>query len=196
MKIHALAICLATMLAAAANAETYEFDAGHTEVRFIWDHAGVSTQSGEWRDIKGTVNFDPKKPNDTKVNVTIAADSVSTGVTKLDDHLKSGDFFDSKKYPEIRFVSTGVKQTGKTAVQLTGNLTIKNQTHPVTLDVSLVHMGKHPVGAYIDHYKGEWLGVKATGRVLRSQFDVGRGAPLTSDWIVLEINTEMKAKGS
>ena len=196
MKFQALAIFLAASLATAVNAETYEFDAGHTEVRFIWDHAGVSTQSGEWRDIKGTVDFDPKKPNDTKVNVTIAANSVSTGVTKLDDHLKSKDFFDAKKYPEIRFVSTGVKQTGKTAVQLVGNLTIKNQTHPVTLDVSLVHMGKHPVAAYIDRYKGEWLGVKATGRVLRSQFDVGRGAPLTSDWIVLEINTEMKAKGS
>ena len=77
---------------------------------------------------------------------------------------------------------------------MTGNLQIKDVTLPLVLDVKLIHIGEHPVGKYIDYYKGDWIGVKATGRLLRSKFNVGYAAPLTSDLIRLEISSEMKAK--
>ncbi len=187
-----LAASLAT-LPAAAMAETYSFDAGHTEVRFFWDHAGVSEQSGEWGKVEGTVDFDPEDVAATKVTVTIDPASVNTGVEALDKHMKTADMFDVEKFDTITFESTSAVQSGKNTLTVTGDLTIKDKTHPMTLDVTLLHMGDHPVGKFIDYYKGDWLGVKATGRLLRSEYGVGYGAPLTSDLIRIEIASELKA---
>lgn len=185
------ALALASLPAAAAD---YALDAGHTEVRFIWDHAGVSEQSGEWRSVAGTVFFDPENIAATTVNITIEAESLDTGVEALDKHMRSADMFDVETHPEITFTSTGITQTGPEAVEVTGDLTIKGITRPLILNVELVHMGEHPVGQYIDYYSGDWLGVRATGTLVRSQFDVGYGAPLTSDEIRLDINAELKAQ--
>ena len=76
---------------------------------------------------------------------------------------------------------------------MTGDLTIKGITKPVTLDVDAeLHAGDHPLGAFIDKYKGrQAAGFNAKGRVLRSEFDLGRNAPLVSDWVDIEINTEL-----
>lgn len=187
------AVCLA-LTPSAAIAADYSFDAGHTEVRFTWNHAGVADQSGEWGAVEGRVKFDPEDIPATSVEVTIDAGSVQTGVEGLDKHMMSADMFDVENFGTITFKSTEVVQSGKDSVSVTGDLTIKDQTHPLTLDVQLVHMGEHPVGQYIDHYKGDWLGVKATGRLLRSKYGVGYGAPLTSDLIRLDISAELKAK--
>jgi polyisoprenoid-binding protein YceI len=195
MRHSVLAIAGALMVAAPAAAATYGLDAGHTEVRFYWDHAGVSEQSGEWGDVSGTVEFDPENIEATSISVTIKAASISTGFGPLDDHLRSGDFFEVEAHPEITFVSTGAVKTGPESVRLTGDLTIKETTKPVTLDVTLTHMGPHPVGQFLpEYYGGEWLGVRATGTLIRSEFGVGFGAPLTSDHILLDISTELKAQ--
>ncbi len=189
-----LAAVAVASLPATTLAATYGLDAGHTEVRFYWDHAGVSEQSGEWGKVEGTVEFDPEDIAATSVSVTVDAASLSTGVEALDNHIKSADMFDVEKFGTITFTSTAVKQTGPQTVEVTGDLTIKGITAPLVLDVELVHLGAHSVGQYVDYYAGEWLGVKATGRLLRTTFDVGYGAPLTSDLIRLEINSEMKAQ--
>lgn len=89
-----IAAALIAALPLAAQAQTYALDAGHTEVRFFYDHAGVSEQSGEWGKIDGTVDFDPEKPEATVINVTIDAASIDTGVEALDTHLKKDDFFE------------------------------------------------------------------------------------------------------
>lgn len=187
---------VATLIAAPAMAApvTYAPDAGHTEVRFFWDHAGVSEQSGEWGTVTGEVTLDPTNIAGTKISITIDPASVNTGVPGLDKHMKSPDMFDVDNHPTITFVSTSVEKTGDTTAKVTGDLTIKGVTKPITLDVEMVHQGEHPVGQYIDYYKGEWLGAKATGTLKRSEFDVGFGLPLTRDEIRLEIHTEMKAK--
>ncbi len=182
------------VLPSMAVADTYAFDPGHTEVRFFWDHAGVSEQSGEWGKVEGTVDFDPEDVTATKISVTIDPDSVTTGVKALDKHMKSADMFDVETYEAITFESTSAVQSGKNTLTVTGDLTIKDKTHPLTLDVTLLHMGEHPVGKFIDYYKGEWLGVKASGRLLRSEYGVGYAAPLTSDLIRIEIATELKAE--
>ena len=178
---------------ALAEPSTYAFNQGHTEVRFYWDHAGVSEQSGEWEAVSGSVTFDPDNIEATKVSVTIDPNSISTGFVPLDDHLKSADFFEVETFPEITFASTDVVQTGPQSVRVVGDLTIKETTLPVTMDVDLTHLGAHPVGEFLpQYYGGDWMGVEATGTLIRSAFGIGFGAPLTSDHIRLEISTEMQ----
>ena len=186
---------IAAPVAAWADAKTYALDPGHTEVRFIWNHAGVSDQSGRWGKVDGTVSFDPEDLAATSVSITVDPASVNTGVSALDEHMVGPDMFDTANHPEITFTSTGAVQTGPSHAEVTGNLTIKGETHPLVLDVELLHQGAHPLGAFLDYYKGEWLGIRATGRLLRSKFGVGFAAPLTSDLIRLEINSELKSGG-
>ena len=176
-----------------ADAKTYSLDPGHTEVRFVWNHAGVSDQGARWDKVEGTVNFDPADLAATTVEVTIDPNSLNTGVEALNKHMKSGDMFDVAKFPAISFTSSSVVQTGNQNAQITGDLKIKDVTIPLVLDVELVHMGEHPLGPFVDYYKGDWIGVRATGRLLRSEAGVGYGAPLTSDMIRLEISSELKA---
>jgi polyisoprenoid-binding protein YceI len=178
-----------------AQAASYEFDPSYIEVRFYYDAQGLTTQSGEWGNVTGSVEFDADDLSTIKVSVTIAADSVYTGATALDNHLKSGDFFDVGKHPTITFESTGVRRSGISSVVMTGNLTIKGITKPVDLDVTLNHNGPHPLAAFFDYYKGEWIGITASGSLLRSEFDLGLGAPITGDRIRLEIFAELKAGG-
>ena len=179
---------------AAALAQTYGLDKGHTDIRFQWNHAGVSDQSGRFNDFDGELVLDAGDVSKSSLSVTIKTDSLSTGVDGLDKHLKSADFFETAKYPEATFKSTSVVQTAKGAARVTGDMTIHGVTKPVTFDVHLVHIGDHPLGKFIDHYKGQWLGMKAKTVILRSDFGVGMFAPLTSDRIAITVNTELKAK--
>ncbi len=192
MRIPCLAMACILAFGAPATAATYSFHPGHTEVRFYWSHAGVSEQSGEWGTVTGSVEFDQDNFGATTVSVTIQADSVNTGVSRLDDDLRSERFFDTAEYPEITFVSNGATQTGPKSVRVTGDLTIKGITRPLTLDVDLVHFGDHPLGQFSPVFEGKWLGIRATGTLIRSDFGIGFGAPLNSDQIRLVISTEMK----
>ncbi len=185
----------ALFASAPAVADTFHLDPGHTDVRFFWNHAGVSEQSGRWDGVKGTVDFDEEDKDATAVNVTIESGSINTGVEGLDKHLKSADFFEVEKHPEIKFVSTGAKQISASGLTIEGELTIKDVTKSITLDVELLHKGKHPLGKFIPYYEGDWVGIRAEGSILRSEFGVGMFAPLTSDRVRLVINSEMREGG-
>ncbi len=183
-------LCLS---AAASAADTFKFDKGHTEVRFLWNHVGLSTQSGEFRDVDGSVIFDREKLSNSKVNVSIKSASIDTGVDRLDTHLKSADFFNVEKHPEITFKSTSVRQTGVGRGQVMGNLTMNGVTKPVTLDVSLLFEGDHPLGPFIKAYAGApYVAFSGRTKILRSDFNLGKFAPLTSDAIEIVIETEMR----
>jgi polyisoprenoid-binding protein YceI len=195
MKSFLLGAVAALTLGASAYAESYTFDPGHTEVRFYYNHAGLSEQSGEWTVTGGEVEFDASDLAATKVSVTIDASSIDTGVDDLDGHLKSGDFFDVGNHPEITFVSTGATQTGADRITLVGDLTIKGVSKPVTLDFVLNHNGPHPLGQFVEYYEGDWIGVQGGGELLRSEFGVGMFAPLTSDRVRLAISAELKKGG-
>jgi polyisoprenoid-binding protein YceI len=194
MKQALLAALGVLLLSTVAQAATYEFDPGYTEVRFYYDAQGLTIQSGEWGNVTGSVEFDGENLSSIKASVMVAADSVYTGYTALDDHLKSADFFEVDKHPTITFESTGVRRSGVSEVVITGDLTIKGITKPVELDVNLNHIGPHPLADFFDKYKGEWIGLAASGSVLRSDFDLGLGVPLTGDRIRLEIFLQMKAR--
>ncbi|MCG7518194.1 YceI family protein [Ruegeria sp. Ofav3-42] len=191
--LHATALAIA--LATPAVAETYHFDQGHTEIRFYYNHAGLTEQSGEWTAVAGTVEFDPENVTATSADITIDASSVETGWGPLNDHLKSSDFFDIETFPEIRFVSTSAVQTGSSTLRMIGDLTIKDQTKPAALEIDLTFMGAHPLASFFDYYKGEWVGVEASSQLLRSDYGVGMFAPGTSDMVDLKISAEMRAGG-
>ncbi|CUH41640.1 hypothetical protein RUM4293_00517 [Ruegeria atlantica] len=86
-------------------------------------------------------------------------------------------------------------QTGASTLQMIGDLTIKDQTKPATLEIDLTFMGEHPLAGFFDYYKGDWVAVEAAGQLLRSEYGVGMFAPGTSDLVQLKISAEMRAGG-
>ena len=189
-KFNAIAAVAALCLAAApALAATYKSDQGHTEVRFSWSHAGVSMQTAEFTVADATLELDPDNPADASLNVTIQANSLSSGFGPLDEHLVSADFLEVATYPEITFVSTGVELTGDNTANVTGDLTIHGTTQPVTLETTLTHIGEHPLGGAIDYYKGEWAAFAATTEIDHQAFGVGS---FSTGPIFIEVVTEMK----
>ncbi len=184
-----LALAASALAGPALAAETYYTDQGHTEVIFGWNHAGVSLQHGEFTVSEGVLTIDPDDVESAKLEVTIQAASVATGVEALDKHLKSSDFLNVEAHPEITFVSTAVKRTGDMTAEVTGDLTLHGVTKPATLEVTLIHRGAHPVAQFIDYYKGNWLGFRATTEIDHQAFGVGS---FSTGPISIEINTEMK----
>jgi len=170
-------------------AETYLTDQGHTEVFFSWSHAGVSIQTGEFTTANGKLVLDPESVENSTVSVTIDANSVSSGFGPLDDHLKSKDFLEVETYPEITFTSTAVKRTGDDTADITGDLTIHGVTKSVVLNTTLTHRGEHPLGAFIDYYKGNWVAFSATTEIDHQAFNVGS---FSTGPISIKIVTEMK----
>jgi polyisoprenoid-binding protein YceI len=180
---------------AGARAETYTFDRAHTLVAFSWERTGLSRQQGRFTDVTGTVDFDPAKPEEAKADVTIRVASLQTGVDALDRHLRSGDFFDAAVHPVATFKSTSVKVTGDKAAEVTGDLTLLGVTKPVTLAVTWVFSGNHPLGPINASYRDKTVTVfKAIGRLKRSDWGMTRVIPLVSDEIQLTIEAELLKK--
>ena len=168
---------------ARVTAGTYQIDPGHTQIVFAYDHMGFSNNVGIISESTGTLTLDPKNIAAAKVAVDVPIANIRTGVAKLDEHLMKPDFFDSAKFPKATFVSTSVKADGPTGAEITGNLTIKGITKPVTLDAEFYGAGKAPamMGGK------ENVGFVATGQVKRSDFGMGYGVPMVGDAIELKI---------
>ncbi|WP_170328776.1 YceI family protein [Ruegeria arenilitoris] len=175
-----------------ALAQTYKTDQGHTEVRFNWSHAGVSTQHGEFTKAEGVLDLNADDVEASTLNVTIDTSSLSSGFGPLDDHLKSADFLEVETYPEITFVSTEINRTGDKTADVIGDLTIHGVTKPVTLSVTLTHQGAHPLGGALEYYQGDWVAFTAIGEIDHMEFGVG---PFSTGPITIMIDTEMKAGG-
>lgn len=189
----AFAAAFAVLAAPAVAADRYEVDLAHTEVFAGWNHLGLSFQTLEFTDISGGIAFDQADVSKSSVDITIKTESVHTGFGKFDDHIKSGDFFDVENHPEATFVSTAVRQTGPKTGEVDGTLTIKGVSKPATLDVEFLFQGPHPLDGVVPSYNDAvFAGFRATARVLRSDFDLGKFAPNISDEIDITINTEMR----
>lgn len=178
----------------AAHAASWQADPGHTEVRVYYNHAGFSEQSIEFGEFTGTLHYSDGDVAGAKADFAIPVASVVTGVEMFDNDLRGGTFFDVETYPEIRFVSTAVEQTGESSAKVTGDLTIKDVTKPATFDVTLHNIGPHPVGQVFDFYKGTWLGITAVSEINRSEWNMGAFVPIGSDKVRIVINAELKAQ--
>lgn len=177
-----------------ASAQSFVFDKQHTEVRFSWDHLGLSRQSGKFTDVSAQIAFDPEQPGAASVSVTIAVASLQTGVAALDTQLvKTKDYFDTASYPAITFKSTSVHMTGDKTGELTGDLTINGVTKPVTLAVVWNFIGPHPLGAINPTYADKTAaGFSARTQILRSDWGLTRTIPLVSDEIRISIEAELQ----
>lgn len=185
------AVTATFMSGAAFAADIYKTDQGHTEVRVGWSHAGVSMQHGEFTKTDGTLVLDPENIGASTVSAVIDAASISTGFVPLDDHIKSADFLEVETYPEITFQSTGVVSTGDKTADITGDLTLHGVTKPIVLQATLTHLGDHPLGPFIDYYKGDWSAFTAQGEIESSEFGVGATIPVGK--LTIAITTEMKS---
>lgn len=190
-----LAWVVLTSSAVPSHADTWVFDKQHTEIRFSWDHLGLSRKSGRFLDMDGTLEFSPTEPEVGRIDVGIRTSSVATGVRELDDHLKSPDFFGANANPRITFKSTGVTKTGDRTGEVNGNLTIAGVTKPVTLDVTWNFTGEYPLSAINPGYQGKWVsGFSAKTIIARSDFGLKRAIPLISDEIQITIEAELLRK--
>lgn len=165
-------------------AGTYQLDPSHTDVLVQWTHFGFSQPSAQFGISEGTLTWNADDVSKSSVQVTIPVTAIDTFVDKLDEHLKSGDFFDAAKFPNATFKSTSVAAAGPNKFTVTGDLTIKDITKPVTLDVTLNGAGEHPM------LKKQAIGFSATATLKRTDFGVGAYAPNVSDDVQLRITTE------
>ena len=166
-----------------AAPETYTLDPTHTAVEFKIDHFGFSAPSGKWMSIDGTLILDEEAPEESSVTLTIDIADVITGVPDLDAHLKTEDFFFVDEYPEATFTSTDVLLTGYATAKVTGDLTLRGVTKPVTLDVKLNKIGENMMGL-------KTAGFTATTTLTRSDFNMGTYAPGLADDVTLVIESE------
>lgn len=191
----AYAMALATcILAGPARADRYMLDPEHTEVRFTWDHLGMSRQGGRFVDVTGSLDFDEARPDASRISVIIKVASLWTGVAALDSQLvKSREFFEAAKFPTMTFGSTEVRQTSARTADVMGDLTINGIARPVVLNVTWNYAGAHPMSkinpAFLDQYVA---GFSAQTQIRRSDWGLTRTVPFVSDEIQISIETEFK----
>jgi len=174
----------------AAAAEEWAIDQSHAHILFFVNHFGMSDIQGEFLEFDGTFTLDTEAPENSSVEVTIDVSSLDTGWAARDEHLLNADFFDAEQYPTITFTSTGVEVIGEETALVTGDLTVKDTTRPVTLEVTLNGLADdHPMMEGTQRHAG----FSASARVLRSDFGVDMFAPAVSDEV--EIRIELEATG-
>lgn len=165
----------------------YTIDPAHSRVGFVARHAMVTKVRGSFNEFTGSGHFDADDPAKSSLELTVKADSIDTRNPDRDAHLRSNDFFDMEQYPEIRFVSTKVERTGDQEFEVTGDLTVKGVTKPVTVEFEYD-------GAATDPFGNHRIGFEGRATVNRKDWGVNwnaaleAGGVLVSDKITLEFD--------
>jgi polyisoprenoid-binding protein YceI len=163
----------------------YKIDAAHSRVGFVARHAMVTKVRGSFNEFTGTGYFDAEDPSRSHLELTIQAASIDTRNADRDAHLRGNDFFDMATYPEIKFVSTSVEPIDESAYRVTGDLTIKGTTKPVTIDFEIT-------GSAVDPWGNFRLGLEGEVTVNRKDWGISwnaaleTGGVLVSEKVVLE----------
>lgn len=171
---------------------TWVLDPENSSVGFVCKHV-LSNVRGMFQQPSGSVTLDEVTPASSKVDATINAGSITTGVEERDTHLKSAEFFDVAKYPTITFVSSSVNRSSASAYAVTGNLTMHGVTKPVTLAVT--------VSAPFMHAGGIRRGIEAVTSVNRKDFGLAWEFPgegpgvVVGDTIKITIDAELVLQG-
>ncbi|MCA9942021.1 MAG: polyisoprenoid-binding protein [Anaerolineales bacterium] len=169
---------------------SWQIDSSHSHIYFTARHMMISKVRGAFESFSGTVNFDEENPTNTTVNIEVDLSSINTRDEQRDGHLKSPDFFDVENYPTMKFVSTKVEQVDENNGRLIGNLTIKDITKEVVLDVEYAGVAKSPWGT-------ESAGFSASGSINRKEWGLNwnqaleTGGVLVGDKINIEIELEL-----
>jgi len=178
------------MATEAATTTKWAVDPMHSEVQFKVKHLVISTVTGFFRSFEGSMETEGDSFENAKVSLAIDIDSIDTNQSQRDGHLKSAEFFDAEKYPQITFSSTSFKATGEEdEYKLAGDLTIKGVTKSVTLDAEFG-------GSADDFYGNTKAGFEVSGKINRKEFGLGwdgiteAGSVVVGEDIKLMINIQ------
>ena len=167
----------------------WNLDTVHSGINFTVRHMVVSKVRGRFAKFGGSVTLDEDDLTRSIVEATIDASSIDTGTAQRDDHLKSADFFDVEHFPQIGFRSTGIEKLGTDRYRLTGELTIRDVSREIALDVEYGGRGKDPWG-------NERVGFTAKGTLDRKDFGLKwnqaleTGGVLVSDRVEIELELQ------
>jgi polyisoprenoid-binding protein YceI len=159
---------------------TWQLDPYHTQVEFSAKHLGMMTVRGQFDEVSTTADIDPDHPENAKVEATISTASIRTNNPVRDNDIRSSNFLEVDKYPTMTFKSTSIKPAGPDHYTLTGDLTIKGTTHPVTLDVT-------KYGEFNDEgMMGHRIAYGATTKINRKDFGLSFSMMLDGRFVVSE----------
>lgn len=166
----------------------WQLDPAHSEVTFRVRHLVIATVSGKFDKFSSTVSTEGDDFTTANIEFQVETGSINTGVEARDNHLCSDDFFNSEKFPLMSFKSTGLKNNGG-EYQLEGNLTIRDVTQPIVLNVEFG-------GTAVDPYGNHKAGFEVTGKVKRKEFGLlwdaltEAGGAVVSDEIKIQANVQ------
>lgn len=194
LSIAALALASSTLVsarapaaaAAAPAAVTYEVDAVHSAAIFSLTHLNTSRSYGRFNDLHGTITVDAEKPESSKVEFQIKVESIDTGNSGRDDHLRGPDFFDVKQFPLATFTSSSVKKTGDKTWSVTGSLSLHGVKKEITIPIEQVGSGKGREGQALIGFHGAFS-------IDRNDYGVSYGKGMLGDKVDLVISVEAAA---
>lgn len=168
----------------------WNIDPAHSEIQFKVKHLVISTVTGNFKSFNGTLETEGDSFDNTSVTFEADINSISTNNTDRDAHLKSDDFFNAEEFPKLKFESTSFKKTGEDTYELTGNLTIRDITKEVTLNV------EHG-GTVDDPYGQTKAGFEINGSINRKEFGLKwsavteAGSVVVGDEVKLHLNVQV-----
>jgi polyisoprenoid-binding protein YceI len=183
-------LALATLaVVSSANAETltYQFDKVHSQLHASVNHFGLSNPTALFHIKDGSLMLDAADWSTAKVDVSLDVAGIDLGDATWREHVSAEKWFNTASFPEARFVSTKVEATGDKTLTITGDLTLKGVTLPVTLQANLNQAGPHPFT------KKPAVGFSATGTLKRSAFGIAEYVPAVSDEVSIRIEIEASA---
>ncbi|WP_432094284.1 YceI family protein [Streptomyces sp. bgisy100] len=164
--------------ALAALTGDYTVDPAHSTIGFTVRHAMVTNVRGSFGDYEGTLSLDGGDPARSGASLDVRIASVDTGIADRDGHLRSGDFFDAEQFPLMTFRSTAAERTGGDSYRITGDLTIKDVTRPLAIDLEF-----H--GSATDVYGNERVGFEGSAEILRSDWGLTWNAALETGGVMV-----------
>lgn len=171
--------------------ETWSIDKAHSAINFSITHF-FTPVNGSFENYEADIRFDPEDPENSSLDVTIFVESINTRNDRRDSHLNSEDFFNSEEWPNIRFVSQTIEQTGENAFVARGELTIRNITREFELPFELLGVMDHPM-----QDGNKVAGITAAAELNRTDFGVGVGdwaaTAVVGDKVDIQLNLELNA---
>lgn len=164
----------------------YAADPNHSLISFTYTHLGFSHPVLRFDDADITLDLDREDVTRSRLEATIDASSIDTGVSDFDAHLMSDDFFNVTEYPTVTFVARSIENDGDDGLVVKGDLTMKGMTHPVTFEGQVNGAGPNPIN------EKPTIGVSLRSTVQRSQWDLGKYVPAVSDEVTIMLEVEMQ----
>lgn len=189
-KMFALGVLGLATAAGDAFAASYKIDQDHSTVGFKIKHLAISSVAGRFVEFGGTFDYDPANVKASKTEATVKVQSINTEQKKRDDHLRSEDFFNTAKFPEMIFKSKEIKDASESGFKVLGDLTIRDVTKPVTLDVTVGGVAKDPWG-------NERAAFSATTKINRKDFGMTWNKALETGGVVVgdEVTVTIEIEG-